>query len=626
MTNYIIQYDIMSAVIIFVMTIAHYFSPFINEKLRRVYMEMLVSVFLSCVFDIISSVMLASGKTGELYNYIEYIATLLYNMFHLFPMCIFIIYIRYCISDAKLKNSTLIGICVPMILGEIIIITNPLTNLAFTITNGVYERGPLMYALYGCGAVYVIAAIIYLFIYWDRFNKYVRLVIFTYCSVSFLVMLIQYQYPENLLECAGMTVTLLVVYFTIQSQDAFAEATKRHIELTEAATRANKAKSEFLANMSHEIRTPISTMLGMNRLIMKEAESLTIKKYSRDIQNAGNVLMTLVNSILDFSKIEAGKMEVVSEPYEIAELVQNAVAEIKDSIETKKLKFNIDVDPMIPKILEGDYVKLYQVITNLLTNAVKYTEEGFVNFKVSYERINAKELYLNVLVKDTGIGFDENGKKELLERFKRLDIKENKGIEGTGLGLAIVTEMLGIMGTSLQVESKKNVGSEFSFIIKQTIIDNTSLGIVNWERQASLINEPIESFSINDSLVLVVDDNEMNLFVMRKLLNQYELNVVTVESGEECLRACKKLRFDLIFMDHMMPKMDGVTTMNELKKDTFFMEKKTPIVALTANAVNGMKDKYLSAGFDDYISKPVEQEAIEKLLLKFIPREKIEIK
>lgn len=626
MMEYVTQYDTLSSLIIGVMIVAHYFSPFINKKMRRVYMELLISVFLCCIFDVASSYMIMYPVDASWFVIGVNAVTTFYNVFHLAPVWIFNIYIYYCIREGRTKSSVVLLISLPSILTELVIITNPITHLIFKIENGVYTRGVAMPIMYICVGIYLVACMVVLFIYWSQLDKNLRLVIGLFCFVSFMVMLIQYKYPEQLVECAGMTIVLMVVYFTLQRQDTMDEITRKHRDITRAANVANRAKSDFLANMSHEIRTPISTMLGLNQLILKESDSLTIKRYAQDVQNAGSVLMTLVNSILDFSKIEAGKMVIESTEYNIEELIHQVINEIKERIYSKELEFNISVDPMLPRRLKGDYMKIYQMIINLLTNAIKYSEKGSVELKVSYERINANELYLQVCVKDTGMGIDEADIDKLSERFKRLDIEKNKSIEGTGLGLAIVTEILDLMDSKLEVESKRGVGSEFSFSIRQAIIDNVSIGNINWTRQASIVNEPTEAFIAKDTLVMVVDDNEMNLFVMRKILSMNGIKVLTVESGEEALKAAKKLRFDLVFMDHMMPKMDGEMAMNLFRKDKEILAPNTPIIALTANAIAGIRDKYILAGFDDYISKPIDRKEVEAILLKFIPKEKIVIK
>lgn len=624
MTDYVIYFDIMSGILIIIMLLAHYFSPFISVELRRLYTLMLVSVFFSCVFDAASAELILNPGTGKVYNLAVFWTTLLYNAFHLLPLAFFILYISYCAKDADIGPWRVFFIMLPALIGEILIFSNIFTGALYTTIDGDYQRGDLIIVLYIIAGIYISWAIVRLIVFWTRYTENVRLVIITYCIISFFVMILQYRFSNLLLECTGMTLTLFVVHFTIQKQDSLAVITRRQEDMIRAANVANKAKSDFLANMSHEIRTPISTMLGMNQLILKESESLVIKKYAQSIQNAGDTLMSLVDGILDFSKIEAGKITLEENEYRIDDLVKEATSEIRNKAYAKGLMFNINVDPMIPVKLKGDYIKLYQVITNLLSNAVTYSEEGFVELKIEYERLNTSELILKVTIKDTGEGMSDEDLKWLMDRYEGTVTSKMYGVEKTGLGLAIVTEILDLFESRLEVQTKLNVGSEFSFMVQQKIIDNASLGNVSWGKNTMVIEGMKITFKTKDVMALVVDDNDMNLFVMRKYLNMYGINVVSVNNGKDAVKACEKMKFDIIFMDYMMPKLNGMSTMKIIKESDDNLSNTTPIVVLTANAIAGMREKYISAGFDDYISKPVKQVALEEIFIKFLPKEKIE--
>lgn len=633
MPQYVIHYDILSAIIIATMIVAHYFSPFKSKILRRIYMELLVSVFLSCVFDVASSVLIMEGGKGSLYNFALNATMYLYYAFHLMPMCVFVIYIR-CVSIEKaMQPKLLLAILTPTIICEILLIVNLFTGIVYKISNGKYIRGPLIASMYICVIIYVLVALILLFAFWGKLDKYTRMVTGLFCFTCFLVIVIQYRYPNLLIECSGMTVLLLIVYFTIQNQDSLSETTRKQSEMANAAIVANKAKSRFLANMSHEIRTPITTMLGMNQLILNETDQNSIKNYARNIRISGNILLNQLRTILDFTKFESGKMTLENEEYNIKDVLSNVNMDVMDRLQTKNLDFNMDIDPKLPKKLYGDSLKIYRIMINLLSNAVRYTEQGYIELKVTYERISASELNLQVRVKDTGIGIEEKKLEKFIDIFNATSDKNDgieMGLEETGLGLTIVTKSLKLLDSKLEVDSRSGVGSEFFFSVKQEIRDNASIGVIDWssindashESDKEELQETVP-FKAADIVALVVDDNEMNSFVLRKMLNDYGIKTLVVDNGEECLKAASKMKFDLVFMDYTMPGMNGAVTMNKYRTLPEIVKKDTPIVAITANVIAGIKEQYLSEGFDEYLAKPVLKKELEGVLLHLISDNKI---
>ncbi len=395
----------------------------------------------------------------------------------------------------------------------------------------------------------------------------------------------------------------------------------------EVAEKANVAKSAFLSNMSHELRTPINAVLGMDEMILREAKDGEIRKYASDIQNAGRSLLGLVNDILDFSKIEAGKMEIIPVDYELSSVINDLINLIRIKASDKKLQLNVHVDETIPHLLYGDEIRLKQVITNILTNAVKYTEKGSITLDFGYEWSGDEEIDLLVSVKDTGIGIREEDLNKLFVAFERIEEKRNRTIEGTGLGMNITQNLLNMMGSRLEVQSVYGEGSEFSFKLRQGIRSKEPIGNMEetYNQALESRSEYRESFKAPGALILVVDDTEMNLEVIKGLLKQTEIGIDTVTSGFDCLKKVKEKRYDIIFLDHRMPEMDGIETFKKLKAMDENESKcvNVPVIALTANAVSGAREEYIKTGFDDYLTKPVDSARLEKIIIQYLPEEKI---
>ena len=388
------------------------------------------------------------------------------------------------------------------------------------------------------------------------------------------------------------------------------------------ADSANKAKSDFLANMSHEIRTPINAILGMNEMILHEAQERRILDYSFNIKAAGKTLLSLVNTILDFSKIEDGKMEIIPVTYNMASAINNLVNSIQSRAMDKGLSFVVDVDENLPSVLWGDDIRITQVIMNLLTNAVKYTEKGTITFRVREQGREGEFVDLFFSVRDTGIGIRHEDIDRLFETFERIEEKRNRNIEGTGLGMAIVNRLLPMMGSALRVESVYGEGSEFSFVLRQKIVDASPIGNYAERLRSSKENgEDQAVLSAPDAQVLVVDDNETNLIVAENLLRLNGIVPELAGSGQEAIDKIREKDYDIVFLDHMMPKMDGIETLHELRRQKL-LRPDTKVVALTANAIVGAKESYLAEGFDDYLSKPIEFPDLEALLLRWLPEKK----
>ncbi|MCR5620133.1 MAG: response regulator [Lachnospiraceae bacterium] len=425
-------------------------------------------------------------------------------------------------------------------------------------------------------------------------------------------------------------VDAFVVFITVSSYQISnvteIEYEARLREAADIAIQADKAKSRFLAQMSHEIRTPINAVLGMNEMILRESDNKDILEYAENISASGRNLLYIINSILDFSKIEDGKMEIIPVEYDLASVINNLVNSIKARAEARELELKVVVDRKLPSELFGDDVRFSQVVMNLLTNAVKYTERGSVTLTVMEKERALGNILIEVVVSDTGIGIRKEDMDKLFESFTRIDEKRNRGIEGTGLGMAIVTKLLDMMDSKLEVESEYGVGSRFSFVIRQKIIDETPIGDYT-ERYAKASGHMRSKPYVYapDARILIVDDNEMNCKVVKNLLKRNGIVPDLAFSGAEAIGKIREHFYHIVFLDHMMPKMDGVETLGKLKEMDLIPEG-TKIIVLTANAVVGAREKYLEDGFDDYLSKPVEITELEEKLLEFLPPEFVTMK
>ena len=385
---------------------------------------------------------------------------------------------------------------------------------------------------------------------------------------------------------------------------------------------ANHAKSQFLANMSHEIRTPINAMIGFNEMILRENHDETINDYAMDVKNAAQALLLIVNNILDFSKIEAGKMDLVIVDYSLPQLLDSIISMVTERAEKKGLALYLNCTNDIPPCLQGDSGRIQQILINLLSNAIKYTEKGTVTLSVDCQA-QGEDALVTFKVTDTGIGIKSEDIEKLFNEFERLEAKRNRNIEGTGLGINITTGLLDLMGSKLNVASEYGHGSEFSFTLRQKVV-KSSTSTENDEKSSKASSND-NLFTAPELKILIVDDNTMNRKVLCSLLKITQVQIDQAESGAKCIEMVKSNTYDLILLDHMMPEMDGIEALTQMLDQKLLDTAQTPVIALTANAIAGVKEMYLDNGFSDYLSKPVHPKDLYSMIIKHSPAGKIQL-
>lgn len=462
--------------------------------------------------------------------------------------------------------------------------------------------GPAVYFTFACCAVNVFLSILVILLNVKKATKQIAPV-FICLVMAGVCAAVYYVDPGVSGVSMGLTIVNLTMYFTIENPDV--QMLAKVNEAKEQALRANMAKTDFLSSMSHEIRTPINAIMGLADCIQNDESLDKAQEDAKDILMASETLLELINGILDISKIEAGRMEVTNKEYDLLKMTEKLGKLIKARIGEKPIDLRISLDKNIPGVLYGDEAKLRQIMTNLLTNAVKYTEEGYIDFKIDCTNVD-DTANLTIAVTDTGHGIKEDMIDSLFDKFTRLEEDRNTQIEGTGLGLAITKQFIEMLEGTVDVNSKYGVGTTFTVHIAQKIR--------SYEQKAEekTVEEQRE---YPGNRILVVDDIPTNLIVAKRFLELLKVDVDTASSGEECIQMCGAQRYNMVLLDDMMPKMSGTETLNELKKLPSF---DMPVIAFTANALDGMSDSYINDGYSDYLSKPIVKAELRRVLDKFL--------
>ena len=607
--DYLIMLSFAQLIYTFLLSIVFFSKERINKKENNIYSYLLIETVALLSFGIILYFMMKSNSYT-----MKMIMNKLYLFFNLLWTYLFTLYILSTLYSEKLfnsKSSTIRNILIGFF-QFILIMVLPL-NFTINDNGAMFAYGISTIVTYFLSFIYVIILIYVLLskIKFAKQSKYIPLYLFfvlgTFCTI------IQAINPTLFLVVPLEALLTAVMYFTIENPDA--KMIEQLNKARDEAVKANQAKTDFLSSMSHEIRTPLNAICGFsNSLLESDGVSTEAKGDVKNIIMASDTLLELVNGILDISKIEANKLEIIDSVYSFKKMYEELILLTKARIGEKPIEFKHSYDESIPEFLYGDGIRVKQVIINLLTNSAKYTKDGYIDFRInSIQKNNIIRLIISV--EDSGIGIKKESIDKLFTKFERLGVEKQTTTEGTGLGLAITKKLVEMMGGKIVVQSIYGKGSIFTISLDQRMLTNEELTKVMKEKETE--EKTDEIIDASGKNILVVDDNMLNLKVAERLLKAYKCNITLVSSGSECLDKVSNNKYDLILLDDMMPRMSGTETLQKLKEIETF---NTPVVALTANAITGMKEEYINRGFNDYLSKPIIKEDLNRVMKKYLKK------
>lgn len=630
--QYSIQYNIffeLSAVI-YMIVLNVYIRLQFNSKstVNKLFKSLAILLLLANIMDIITAITI---------SYALYIPTWLNMVLNYVYLCTdmfmefwFVMYSLSCVNkDENIRKSVVYWISVGITILSLLLLTlNFFTKWIFDFspTEG-YIHGPLYFLVYVVPYAMMIIVTGVLISNFKNFNRNQRASIVCYAITSAIGPLVQMFFPDILFVLFTVSVGYMMLMFSLETPDYEAlQRTNAELlrtrdeaeEATAAAQKANQAKTDFLSGMSHEVRTPINAILGYNEMILRECSDKDITQYSMNIQSAGKTLLSIVSDILDYTEIENGRLELDNTDYSALSVLNDVITYGEYYTEKKDIKLRTNISSDIPTMLHGDSIRITQIFNNLVSNAVKYTDTGYVEIGVFWEKSGSDKGYLSAYIKDTGIGMKEEDVARISSSFLRMDKKRTQNIQGIGLGLTIVTRLLAKMNSKLIVKSEYEKGTTVSFRIEQKVVDPKPLGVFRTTGSSIQYNTgKTPQFIAPNAKILAVDDNSMNLDLFKGNLKHTKIIIDTATNGVEALALINKNKYDLIFLDHMMPVMDGMETLKTIKKQNLCPN--VPIIVITANALPGEKEVYLNAGFDEYLSKPVTSKQLCETVRRFLP-------
>lgn len=606
----IVSFSICSFIFVLMFIIFYFSKERLNTLDTKMYSCILVTNIIGIMIDVFGYFIF------KIYGSESFISILISKFYlvyyflwaYFFLLYIFVISFREKTEYLFQKKFTKPSIILTSIIISLIVLIMPI-QITYE-DNVAYSSGLSVNMVYGLCFIMVGIMLYCLLRNLKKISTKEYIPLLTFMVLSTFCMIIQKTYPEITLMLMCHSIVTSLMYFTIENPDV--KMVKELEVAKNEAEKANHAKSEFLSSMSHELRTPLNAIVCFSELLeSKEGLDSESKDFAKDIVSASHNLLDLVNGVLDISKIEAGKMELINKEYNSFELFNSLSTMVIPRIGDKPIDFKTVIASDIPPVLKGDTGKLKQIILNLLTNAVKYTDKGFIKYRV--ECINDyknNQTKLIITVTDTGRGIKKEDIDRLFKKFERLEEDRNTSIEGTGLGLAITESLAELMGGKITVISDYGKGSTFKFVVVEEIVNKESNLVVN--EQTTLNYETFEG-----KKVLVVDDSKLNLKVAENVLKNFKVFTETVTSGLECLSCVKSKKYDIIFMDIMMPNMSGVEVLKKLREEKVNI----PVIALTADAIEGQEEKYISEGFDGYLSKPIDKTKLKVILNKYLKGE-----